>query len=98
MGAQALAWRMAEQDIQVVLLEPQGHSRRLLALAGGKNVSYSQLSYATTTLNILDVVYENATDQYDHVLTLLGLLLDPLGNNPRRFSNAEWPPFAAPCT
>lgn len=88
-GAQSLAWRMAEQDIQVVLLEPQGHSRRLLQLAGGKNVSYSQLSYATTKLNILDVVYENPTDQYDHVITLLGLLLDPLGNNPRCFSNAE---------
>ncbi|WP_420640519.1 hypothetical protein [Candidatus Leptofilum sp.] len=88
-GAQALAWRLAEQDVQVVLLEPQGHSRRLLQLAGGKNVSYSQLSYATTKLNILDVVYENPTDQYDHVITLLGLLLDPLGNNPRRFSNAE---------
>jgi len=88
-GAQALAWRMAEQGVQVVLLEPQGHSRRLLELAGGKNVSYSQLSYATTKLNILDVVYENPTDQYDHVITLMGLLLDPLGNNPRRFSNAE---------
>jgi hypothetical protein len=88
-GAQALAWRMAEQGTQVVMLEPQGHSRRLLQMAGGKNVSYSQLSYATTQLNILDVVYENPTDQYDHVITLLGLLLDPLGNNPRRFSNAE---------
>ena len=32
-GAQALAWRMAEQDVQVVLLEPQGHSRRLHRLA-----------------------------------------------------------------
>ena len=60
-----------------------------MQLAGGKNVSYSQPSYATTKLNILDVVYENPTDQYDHVITLLGLLLDPLGNNPRRFSNAE---------
>ena len=88
-GAQALAWRMAEQGTQVVLLEPQGHSRRLRQLAGGKNVSYSQLSYATTKLNILDVVYENPTDQYDHVITLLGLLLDPLGNNPRRIHNAE---------
>jgi hypothetical protein len=88
-GAQALAWRMVEQDIQVVLLEPQGHSRRLLQLAGGKNASYSKLSYETTRLNILDVVYGNPTDQYDHVITLLGLLLDPLGNNPRRFSNAE---------
>ncbi|MAU00619.1 MAG: hypothetical protein CL608_26035 [Anaerolineaceae bacterium] len=88
-GAQALAWRMAEQGAQVVLLEPQGHSRRLLQLGGGKNVSYNQLSYGTTKLNILDVVYENPTDQYDHVITLLALLLDPLGNNPRRFSNAE---------
>ena len=88
-GAQALAWRMAEQGTQVVLLEPQGHSRRLQQLASGKDVSYSQLSYATTRLNILDVVYENATDQYDHVITLLGLLLDPLGNNPRHFNNAE---------
>jgi hypothetical protein len=35
-GAQALAWRMAEQGVQVVLLEPQGHSRRLRELAGGK--------------------------------------------------------------
>lgn len=88
-GAQALAWRMAEQGIQVVLLEPQGHSRRLLAAAGGKNVSYSQLSYANTKLNILDVVYDDPTDQYDHVITLLGLLLDPLGHTPRYFDNAE---------
>lgn len=87
--AQALAWRMAEQGVQVVLLEPQGHSRRLRALAGGKNVSYNQLSYESTTLNILDVVYANRSDQYDHVLTLLGLLLDPLGDNPRHFHNAE---------
>src|SRR5690606_40439527 len=36
-GAQALAWRMAEQDVQVVLLEPQGHSRRLYQLASRQN-------------------------------------------------------------
>ena len=88
-AAQALAWRLAEQGVQVILLEPQGHSRRLLALARGKNVSYSQLSYEQSRLNILDVVYENPTDQYDHVLVLLGLLLDPLGGNPRHFTNAE---------
>lgn len=88
-AAQSLAWRMAEQGVQVVMLEPQGHSKRLLRLAGGKDVSYSRISYETTRLNILDVVYENPTDQYDHVITLLGLLLDPLGNNPRRFANPE---------
>lgn len=88
-GAQALAWRMVEQGVQVILLEPQGHSRRLLALSGGKHTSYNQLSYAQTKLNILDVVYENETDQYDHVITLLGLLLDPLGSTPRCFDNGE---------
>lgn len=90
-GVLALAWRMAEQGVQVVLLEPQGHSRRLRALAEGQGlpVSYSQLSYETSQLNVLDVVYENPTDQYDHVLTLLGLLLDPLGQQARRFNNAE---------
>jgi Cdc6-like AAA superfamily ATPase len=88
-AANALAWRLAEQGAQVILLEPQGHSRRLARLAQGKNVAYNQLSYEETRFNILDVVYENTSDQYDHVITLLGLLLDPLGNNPRRFSNAE---------
>ncbi len=109
-GAQALAWRMAEQDVQVVLLEPQGHSRRLYQLATSRNnpshsngettpnpdstkplqgVSYNPISYAETRLNILDVVYENPTDQYDHAITLLGLLLDPLGDGRRRFTNAE---------
>jgi hypothetical protein len=88
-AAQALAWRMAEQGVQVVMLEPQGHSRRLAALAGGKNVSYNQLSYGQTRLNILDVVFAHPSEQYDHVLTLLGLLLDPLGNLPRHFDNAE---------
>ena len=109
-GAQALAWRMAEQDVQVVLLEPQGHSRRLYQLASRQNhpshsngeatsnpdstkplqgVSYNPISYAETRLNILDVVYEDPTDQYDHVITLLGLLLDPLGDGRRRFTNAE---------
>lgn len=90
-GVLALAWRMAEQGVQVVLLEPQGHSRRLRALAESQGVplSYSQLSYETSQLNVLDVVYENPTDQYDHVITLLGLLLDPLGQQARRFHNAE---------
>jgi|GEM_PF-2674310 len=94
-GAQALAWRMAEQGVQVVLLEPQGHSRRLYRLATGDgparpgHASYHHISYADTHLNILDVVHGNASDQYDHVLTLLGLLLDPLGHGRRTFTNAE---------
>lgn len=86
---QALAGRMVEQDVQVILLEPQGHSQRLLQLAEGKHTAYNQISYTNTQLNVLDVVFENPTDQYDHVITLLSLLLDPLGNNPRHFANAE---------
>lgn len=86
---QSFAWRMAEQGIQSIFLEPQGHSRRLLDLAGGCCVSYSRISYDTTRINILDVVYENASEQLDHVITLLSLLLDPLGQQPRPFTNAE---------
>src|SRR5690606_20305985 len=33
-GAQSLAWRLAEQGVQVILLEPQGHGKRLARLAG----------------------------------------------------------------
>ncbi len=88
-GAQAMAARMAEQDIQVVFLEPQGHSKRLLRLASGKNASYNKISYQNTRLNILDVVHHNPSDQYDHVITLLGLLLDPMGHTPRYFTNPE---------
>ena len=88
-AASAMARRMLEQGIQVIMLEPQGHSRRLVTLAGETGVSYSRISYETTQLNILDVVFDNRSEQYDHVLTLLGLLLDPLGVQPRRFNNAE---------
>ncbi|MBK8989479.1 MAG: hypothetical protein IPM39_26055 [Chloroflexi bacterium] len=87
--SQALAWRLVEQDVQAIFLEPQGHCRRLAALAGGENVSYHEISYDKARLNILDVVYENETEQYDHVITLLALLLDPVGHQPRRFDNAE---------
>lgn len=88
-GAQSLAWRLAEQGVQVILLEPQGHGKRLARLAGWENVAYNELSYENTRFNILDVVYENESNQFDHVITLLSLLLDPLGNNPRKFTNAE---------
>lgn len=87
--SQALAWRLAEQEVQAIFLEPQGHCRRLAALAGRENVAYHELSYDQVRLNILDVVYENPTEQYDHVITLLALLLDPVGQQPRRFHNAE---------
>lgn len=87
--AQAMAWRMCEQGVQSIFLEPQGHSRRLMALANGRNVSYNQISYDKTRINIMDVVYENVTEQLDHVLTMLSLLLDPMGRQPREFNNAE---------
>ena len=89
--AQSLAWRLAEQDVQAIFLEPQGHSKRLynLALAQGQSVSYNEISYAETRLNILDVVHADPTSQYDHVITLLSLLLDPVGHQARRFTNHE---------
>lgn len=89
--SQAMAWRLAEQDVQAIFLEPQGHSKRLynLALAQGQSVSYNEISYEKTRLNILDVVHADPTSQYDHVITLLSLLLDPVGHQARRFTNPE---------
>ena len=67
--AQSLAWRLAEQDEQAIFLEPQGHSKRLynLALAQGQSVSYNEISYEKTRLNVLDVVHADADDEvYAH--------------------------------
>ncbi len=86
---QSLCWRLNEQGIQAILLEPNGHSRRLLELSKGENCAYHKISYEHTRINILDVMHNNPTDQLDHVITLLSLLLDPMNNNPRAFNNAE---------
>lgn len=88
-GIQSLCWRLNEQGIQAIFLEPNGHSKRLLALTKGENCAYHKISYEETRINILDVVHNNPTDQLDHVITLLSLLLDPMNNKPRLFDNAE---------
>lgn len=86
---QSLCWRLSEQGVQTIFLEPNGHSKRLKALAKEEQCAYHQISYEQTRINILDVVHSNPTDQIDHVITLLSLLLDPMNSAPRIFDNAE---------
>ena len=88
-GIQSLCWRLNEQGVQAIFLEPNGHSKRLRTLAKGENCAYHKISYEHTRINILDVVHDNPTDQLDHVITLLSLLLDPMNTTPRSFGNAE---------
>jgi hypothetical protein len=71
-------WALQEallNDAQVVLLEPQGHGRRLIA-AVGEEGRYHAISFAHTRLNILDVVEETLPDQITHVEQLLHALLN----------------------
>lgn len=88
-GIQSLCWRLSEQGVQAIFLEPNGHSKRLRTLAKGEKCAYHKISYEHTRINILDVVHNNPTDQLDHVITLLGLLLDPMNTSPRVFTNPE---------
>lgn len=87
-GVQSLLWRAAQEDTQIIVLEPQGHSRKLAELAGWENVSYNELSYEATTFNPLDVISENKQEQRDHVVTNLEMMLSRK-DDPRIFTLEE---------
>jgi hypothetical protein len=73
-GANLLLYREALRGTQVVVLEPMGHSRRLMQ-AMGEGGSYNRVDFAHTTLNVLDVVESTLTDQVTHVQRTLSVLL-----------------------
>ncbi len=73
-GANLLLYREALRGTQVVVLEPMGHSRRLMQ-AMGEGGSYNRVDFAHTSLNILDVVETTLTDQVTHVQRALAVLL-----------------------
>ncbi|HFC11388.1 MAG TPA: DUF853 family protein [Anaerolineae bacterium] len=77
---QAFAARLAEQGIQVILLEPQGHSQRLLAL-GGEMAAYHKIAYGEVQYNPLELFFPEKSEQYDHVTTVFQLLLKRGFNN-----------------
>jgi len=73
-GANLLLYREALRGTQVVILEPMGHSRRLMQ-AMGEGGSYNRVDFAHTSLNVLDIVENTLTDQVTHVQRALSVLL-----------------------
>lgn len=73
-GANLLLLREALRGTQVVVLEPIGHSRRLMR-AMGEGGSYNRVDFANTAVNLLDVVEQNMADQVTHVQRALAVLL-----------------------
>ena len=70
----ALLYREALRGTQVVLMEPQGHSRRLADLVG-PGATYNSLSLRTMQLNPLDPVSDNLNEQKAYQISLYRLML-----------------------
>ncbi|MCB0154931.1 MAG: hypothetical protein KDF65_09040, partial [Anaerolineae bacterium] len=71
----ALLYREAMRGSQVVLMEPQGHSRRLVELVGNEGASYNALSIAELQLNPLDPIFDDLNDQKAYQLSIYRLML-----------------------
>jgi|GEM_PF-2766281 len=71
----ALLYREAMRATQVVLMEPQGHSKRLVQLVGEDGASYNALSMAEMQVNPLDPIYDDLNDQKGYVTSLCRLML-----------------------
>ena len=59
---------------QVIMLDPLGNCRRLVAALGAR-ASYNPLSLDTLVLNPLEMIYANAAQQSAHLQVVLRLLL-----------------------
>jgi hypothetical protein len=71
----ALLYREALRGTQVVLMEPQGHSRRLAELVGRGGATYNPLSLRTMQINPLDPISDNLNEQKAYELSLYRLML-----------------------
>jgi hypothetical protein len=69
-----LLHRMALTGTQVILIEPQGHCRRL-AESLGAGGSYNPIDFGEASINLLDRVEETLAAQITHVNRQLALLL-----------------------
>ncbi len=76
----ALLYREALRGTQVILMEPQGHSRRLAEL-GGEGASYNALSLRTMQINPLDPVSDDLNEQKNYVISLVRLMLKQVDPN-----------------
>lgn len=71
----ALLYRDALRGTQVVLMEPQGHARRLAALVGEEGATYNPLSLASMQINPLDPISDNLNEQKAYQASLYRLML-----------------------
>lgn len=71
----ALLYREAMRATQVVMMEPQGHSKRLVELVGEDGASYNALSMAEMQVNPLDPIYDDLNDQKSYLTSLCRLML-----------------------
>lgn len=71
---QTMAYRHLLNDVQVIVLEPKGHFRRIHSAVDDS--AYNDMDFAKQySLNIFDWVYEDLNDQVGHVINALSLLL-----------------------
>jgi hypothetical protein len=71
----ALLYREAMRATQVVMMEPQGHSKKLVQLVGEDGASYNALSMAEMQVNPLDPIYDDLNDQKSYLTSLCRLML-----------------------
>jgi len=74
-ATQFMCWREALRGNQVIIMEPQGHSRRLANLVGNEGASYNPLSLSTMQINPLDPISNNLTEQKAYQIMLYRLML-----------------------
>ena len=60
---------------QVIVMEPMGHSRRMVQAVGAARAVHTPLSLRSLRVNPLELLYEDPAEQGTHITTLLRLLL-----------------------
>ncbi len=83
----ALLYREAERGTQVILMEPQGHSRRLFEIIGPEGASYNPLTMAEMRINPLDPIFDDLNDQKSYQLSIYRMMLQQV--DPERRLTAQ---------
>jgi type IV secretory pathway VirB4 component len=77
----ALCYREALRGTQVIMMEPMGHSKRLVDLIGPDGASYNPLSLRQMQLNPLDPISDDINEQKAFQISLYRLMLKQIDPN-----------------
>jgi hypothetical protein len=88
-NVRAMLHREAEQGTQIIVLDPQPHVKKFAALFDEETMDSHLVGSSNLTFNPLDVVWDNFSQQADHVRAILKIMLNPDGDTPRSFSTLE---------